>query len=152
MNERSMTTTSNSVRGSSAVAMCRALIFSRLVTRGSALELGMKLSSPDIDANDVACASLQCAVREAACRGADVQDVSAGKIESELLDRAGQFLSSARDETRRLLDREFDIARELFARFVQPFSSAQNPSGHDQCFGLRARLREPARDQKLIKT
>lgn len=111
---------------------------------GIGAEFGVELGTADIDADDGGGAGLEGAIGETAGGSADVEHVGVGQGEREVVEETLKFLATAGDEARGLLNDEFEIGGEFFARFVEARGAVEDAAGHDEGLGLRAGIGEAA--------
>src|SRR5581483_5513919 len=110
-------------------------------------DLRMQLAVADVERDHARGATLEQHVGEAARRGADVDRIEAGDVETERVERVRELVSRARDVRRGCLDLELGVLVHLLARLLVP----RHTTGHDERLRLRARLREAALDEEDVK-
>ena len=96
MNDAS-TSTKSTRSGKLSRVRWRALTPSRAITRGSLRKRRMQLAVPDVDRVHARSATRKRAVGEAARRCADVGDHQAAQIDAQIVERARELESAARD-------------------------------------------------------
>src|SRR5260370_28210900 len=110
-----------------------------------------ELTMPDIDGVDAAGAARQQHVGKAAGRGADIESFPAVDHDPEMVEGMGELHAPARHPGMIVpFDGKRRIRRELFARLVDPPSSAADDPGEDQRLCLGPAFRETPLDEKLL--
>jgi hypothetical protein len=85
-------------------------------------------------------------VREAAGRGADVESLTPGRVDPELVEGVRELVAAARHEPRRLLDDELRRFVHLLAGLLVAVDEAR----HHERLRLRAAAGETALDEEYI--
>jgi hypothetical protein len=107
----------------------------------------VQLPAADIERDHPSRTALEQNVRESAGRRADVQRITSGRIDPELVERMRELVAAARDVPRRLLDDE--LRRVVY--LLPGFRVAANESRHDERLRLRAALGESALNKQHVQ-
>ena len=107
----------------------------------------IELTVADVHCDHPGRAALEQAVREATGRRPDIDAVEAGDVEPQNGEGVVELLPSARDEARRLLDRERGGVLHLHAGLLEAGDAARE---HER-LRLRAALGETALDQENVE-
>ena len=108
----------------------------------------VELAAADVERDHTRRAPLEEDVREAAGRGADVERVAPGRVDSEFLEGVRELVAAARDEPWRLLDDELRGLIDLLAGLLVTVDEAR----HDERLRLRAALGKATLDQEDVQT
>ena len=107
----------------------------------------MQLPVADVDGDDSGGAALEQAVREPARRGADVEAVEPGDVDSEGGERIVELVASPRDEAGAALDVDLRAVVDLLTRLLV---TGDEPREHE-CLRLRTALRQSPLDEQHVQ-
>ena len=144
MNETSQVTRSGANGSSVELAGVRALEHGHARVVAQPL---VELAVADVERDHARGAALEQDVGEAAGRGADVERVTPGRVDAELVERVRELVAAARDEPRRPLDDELRRFVHLLAGLLVAVDEAR----HHERLRLRAALGEPALDEEDVE-
>ena len=112
----------------------------------------VELPMGDVEGDHARRAALQQAVGEAAGRGADVEAVEAGDVDSQRLERVRELDAAAGDERRRLDHEQLGVVGDQLARLARERAVAAEPypAGAHRLGRARTRAGEPALGEQRV--